>query len=102
MADTGYLHVPEDCLNARACRVHVVFHGCNQTGEDFVRDAGYLGWADGNRIILLFPQVEKQPLHDPPGCWDWVGYTGPDYLTREGAQISAVRRMLERLAEQTN
>jgi hypothetical protein len=102
MADTGYLHVPEGCLDARACRVHVVFHGCNQTGEGFVRDAGYLEWADGNRIILLFPQVEKQPFHDPPGCWDWVGYTGPDYLTREGAQVSAVRRMLERLAEQTN
>jgi hypothetical protein len=99
LADTGYVYVPPDCRGAPGCRVHVVFHGCNQVGEGFVRDSGYAEWADGNRLIVLFPQVAKQPLVNPPGCWDWVGYTGAGYLTREGLQIAAVRSMLDRLAQ---
>ena len=87
--------MPPQCRAAPGCRVHVVFHGCNQVGEGFVRDSGYVEWADGNRLIILFPQVEKRP----PSCWDWVGYTGAGYLTREGLQIAAVKRMLDRLAQ---
>ena len=95
LADTGYVYVPPQCRDAPGCRVHVVFHGCNQVGEGFVRDSGYAEWADGNRLIILFPQVENRP----PSCWDWVGYTGTGYLTREGLQIVAVKRMLDRLAQ---
>ncbi|MEI9900752.1 MAG: hypothetical protein WDN31_12225 [Hyphomicrobium sp.] len=53
-------------------------------------------WADTNNIIVLFPQTAATPLN-PQGCWDWWGYTGSEYLTREAPQITAVYRMLERL-----
>lgn len=101
--DTGFLHVPNACREKTGCRIHVVFHGCAQqrsaVGEAVVTDSGFVNWADANRLIVLFPQVATQPVRNPYGCWDWWGYTGRAYLTRNGPQMQAVRRMLERLAE---
>ena len=110
LADEAYVYVPQACLSS-ACRVHVAFHGCRQAAAQidrrFVDGAGYNRWADSNRIIVLYPQVQPryglasgswQWLNNPFGCWDWWGYTGSDYATQGGAQIKAVRAMLERLA----
>jgi poly(3-hydroxybutyrate) depolymerase len=101
LAESGWMYVPEACTAgaANACRLHVVFHGCQQggsfVGDAFVRRAGYLEVAEANRIVLLFPQVEKslRPLN-AFGCWDWWGYEGEDYATRDGRQIRAVRAMI--------
>jgi poly(3-hydroxybutyrate) depolymerase len=113
MAEDGYLYVPRACDTER-CRVHVAFHGCRQGIEgdvervmrdsraNFIRDAGYNRWADTNRLIVLYPQVRARWAlwtFNPRGCWDWWGYTDARYATREGAQISAVLAMIERLAE---
>ncbi|HVL35887.1 MAG TPA: PHB depolymerase family esterase [Burkholderiales bacterium] len=98
----GFVFVPPECERER-CRVHVAFHGCRQgageIGERFVREAGYNRWAQANRLIVLYPQVRAswRPFN-PRGCWDWWGYTGAAYHTREGAQIRAVQGMLERLS----
>ena len=100
LADTGYAYVPPQCRDAPGCRVHVVFHGCKQVGERFVRDSGYSEWADNNRLIVLFPQVKASSGGvNPLGCWDWWGYTGSDYLTQAGPQIVAIKRMLDQLAK---
>jgi poly(3-hydroxybutyrate) depolymerase len=97
--DQGFVYVPGSCEKER-CRVHVAFHGCRQSVERFARDAGYNRWAESNRLIVLYPQVKATwyPFN-PRGCWDWWGYSGVNYATREGAQIRAVRAMLERLAQ---
>jgi hypothetical protein len=101
LATAGLVYLPRACRPGAGCRVHIVFHGCNQqrekVGEAFARDTGYANWADANQLILLFPQVSAGAVN-PQGCWDWWGYTGRDYLTRRGPQIAAVRRMLDRLA----
>lgn len=98
----GLVFVPTACRQRAGCRVHVAFHGCRQTlddvGQTFVLDTGYLRWAAVNRMIVLFPQVRKT-WTNPRGCWDWWGYTGPEYLTRRAPQISTVRAMLARLAK---
>lgn len=110
MADDGYAYVPNACETER-CRVHVAFHGCRQgIGADgervmraqratFVREGGYNRWADTNRLIVLYPQVVARYwwVYNPRGCWDWWGYTGANYATREAAQIRAVMAMVERL-----
>jgi poly(3-hydroxybutyrate) depolymerase len=69
--------------------------------DQFAREAGYNRWADTNRIIVLYPQAiaRSWPTYNPNGCWDWWGYTGPQYHTKDGAQIRAVKAMLERLSE---
>jgi poly(3-hydroxybutyrate) depolymerase len=116
MANTGYAYIPEDCRRRSGCRVHVVFHGCVQSvnslgGSDVIyAQLGYNRWADGNRIILLYPQVDKSPTWagmpltwqvNPFGCWDWWGYSQPfGFQLRHGLQIDTVRRMVARLEQQ--
>lgn len=105
----GYVFVPEQCAAGVRCRVHIALHGCRQgvqdVGEAFVRDAGYNDWAAANDTIVLYPQVKPvRPNwllawlpNNPLGCWDWWGYTGPDYAIKSGAQIAALRAMVERV-----
>jgi poly(3-hydroxybutyrate) depolymerase len=104
MADTGVVYVPEACRGG-GCRVHVAFHGCAQNretvGDAFVEQTGFARWADTNRLIVLFPQTVVTGSN-PQGCWDWWGYTGPDFLTRDAPQIRAVAAMLERLAQKAD
>ncbi len=105
MDQTGFVFIPKSCESG-TCRIHVAFHGCRQNaravGERFVREAGYNRWAETNRLIVLYPQAAASTsplLFNPRGCWDWWGYTGANYHTREGAQIRAVKTMLDRLAQ---
>ncbi|MEO7324844.1 MAG: PHB depolymerase family esterase [Dokdonella sp.] len=92
MAAQGYLYVPKACAAGTRCALHVAFHGCSQSadviGEAFVRDAGYNRWADAYNVVVLYPQARASmaPLN-PKGCWDWWGYSGEGYDTREGAQM---------------
>jgi poly(3-hydroxybutyrate) depolymerase len=92
--------------------VHVAIHGCRQSanavGVAFVREAGYNRWAESNHLIVLYPQTIWRygfggwPVSfvlNPNGCWDWWGYTGPVYHTRNDAQIRAIQAMVHRLGE---
>lgn len=101
MDEAGYVFIPQTCETA-SCRVHVAFHGCRQGAaevkEQFVREAGYNRWADSNRLIVLYPQVKASFFSNPRGCWDWWGYTGTQYHTKNGSQIRAVKGMLDRLS----
>jgi len=112
LADTGWLFVPTDCASGQACRLHIVFHGCKQYetyryfspgagmvtfGDTFVRNTGYNKWADVNSIIVLYPQATTTSSN-PFGCWDWWGYDDPNYATKTGRQMAAVRQMMGRLA----
>lgn len=111
MADSGFAYIPKVCETER-CRVHVVFHGCRQNveaiGERFVREAGYNRWADSNRLVVLYPQTIARNgwgvsgwrtsfIFNPRGCWDWWGYTGPQYANKSGPQVKAVKAMVDRL-----
>jgi len=109
LADQGHVYVAPGC-EAGGCRVHVAFHGCRQTeaqlGRRFIEGAGYNEWADAHRLIVLYPQIAPRNgfawgswrwVFNPKGCWDWWGYTGPDYATREGGQVRAVWAMVEQL-----
>jgi poly(3-hydroxybutyrate) depolymerase len=112
LGDSGFAYVPKTC-ETEACRVHVALHGCRMSvesiGERFVREAGYNRWADSNRIVVLYPQTTPRNgpgfrgwrwsyVFNPRGCWDWWGYTGPQYATKAGPQIRALKAMTDRLA----
>jgi len=96
LGDNAYLYVPSKCPGE--CKVHVVFHGCKQTIDDinttFVKHAGYNGWAESNKIVILYPQAKKT-TNNPKGCWDWWGFTGADYATQSAAQITTVKNMVD-------
>lgn len=106
MDDTAFLYVPESCASGTLCRLHIALHGCKQgrqvIGEAYARQTGYNGWAEANDIVVLYPQAVKRPWYyglsaNPNGCWDWWGYSGPDYLTRSAPQLAAIARMAEAL-----
>ncbi len=98
----GYLYVPKACADGKTCALHVAFHGCQQNadtiGETFVKDAGYNRWADAYGVVVLYPQTRATmaPLN-PKGCWDWWGYGGEAYDTRDGVQMRAVAAMADAL-----
>jgi Esterase PHB depolymerase len=100
----GFIYVPGMCRDGTtACKLHVAFHGCSQNkdavGDQYARRSGYNPWAEANGIIVLYPQTSLSAVNQ---CWDWWGYgeLGPDkrYHTREGAQMAAVKAMVDRIA----
>lgn len=101
---TAYVYMPSTCGAGQACSVHVFFHGCDQSaelvGDAIARGAGFNEWAEANSLIVLYPQTKSSKLApmNPLGCWDWWGYTGADYATHDGAQIKAVKAMIDRLS----
>lgn len=107
MGDTGYAYVPSACAQGETCRLHIALHGCEQTagliGEKYARLTEYNRWAESNRIVVLYPQAAVIPGSifnwfgltggNPKGCWDWWGYSGADFLTKDAPQIAAIGRM---------
>ena len=102
LAPEGAAYVPASCHMAPGCRIHIAYHGCQQSratvGDVFVSGTGFAAWADTNRLIVLYPQVAAGAFNNPLGCWDWWGYTGFGYLTRDAPQIVAVHAMVKRLS----
>jgi poly(3-hydroxybutyrate) depolymerase len=97
LMETAYLFIPPACADGgEACALHLVLHGCAQSAETvgtaFIEQSGYLPWAESNHIVLAFPQVKKSLVNplNPHGCWDWWGYTGSNYLWRDGPQMKAL------------
>jgi poly(3-hydroxybutyrate) depolymerase len=89
LEEDSMMYLPKECEGgANVCRLHVALHGCRQNlatvGESFVRDAGFNRWADTNRIVVLYPQTGASAVN---GCWDWWGYSGADYSTKESPQM---------------
>ncbi len=116
MDNTGWVYVPASCQQGHKCRVHIVFHGCQQgyraVGSTFIENAGYNRWADTNNIIVLYPQVIRKNTFgslnpfavfdadntNPNGCWNWWGYDRDShYATKAGRQMTAVKAMLDRI-----
>jgi poly(3-hydroxybutyrate) depolymerase len=92
LASTGYVYLPPDCAAGKRCGLLVAFHGCKQNadavGEAFVNDAGFNRWADVYDVVVLYPQTRAStaPMN-PQACWDWWGYSGENYDSRQGVQV---------------
>jgi len=100
MADDAYVYTPNGCQGRNGCRVHVAFHGCDQTvpqvGDAFYAHTGYNEWAESNNIIVLYPQA-KITTADPKACWDWWGFTGSNYATKSAVQVETIFAMVDHL-----
>lgn len=98
LGSEGYVYVPKACAEGKRCALHIAFHGCQQyagqIGDAFARETGYNRWADAYGVVVLYPQTRASmaPLN-PKGCWDWWGYSGDAYDTRDGLQMRAVAAM---------
>ena len=100
LAEQGYLYIPQNCLNGASCQLHVSFHGCKQNsaavGDAYITGTGLNNYADSNNIVVLYPQTRASNINpfNPNACWDWWGYTGADYATRDGRQMQAVNQLV--------
>lgn len=104
MANEALAYVPTACLQGKECSLHISFHGCLQSRDDlqddFIRKTGFNAWAETNDIIILYPQaVKSYALGNPNSCWDWWGYTGPQFINKQSVQMSIVYKMIEDLKE---
>ncbi len=103
LAKTGYLYVPQRCAAGEQCQLHISFHGCKQNAENvadaYVTGTGLNNYADSNNIVVLYPQTTASNINpfNPNACWDWWGYTGADYATKQGAQLQAVHQLVQAL-----
>jgi poly(3-hydroxybutyrate) depolymerase len=107
IGEVGYAYIPSACADGETCRLHIALHGCQQTsgqiGKKYALLTQYNRWAESNRIVVLYPQAAVIPGSifnwfglnggNPKGCWDWWGYSGQDFLTKDAPQIAAIGRM---------
>eukprot|EP01080_Neovahlkampfia_damariscottae_P007609 gene7609-11932_t len=99
------VYVPTECKDGtKQCRLHIVFHGCLQNydkiGDVYAKHTGYNEWAEANNIIILYPQTKASysPMN-PNGCWDWWAYSGSNAYHKKGAQMEAVKKMIDRITK---
>lgn len=113
LADTGYVYIPKACETEK-CAIHIFFHGCTQyagaVGKEVVENAGFNGWADTNKLIILYPQTtswsspdkdaeSQRRTKNPFGCWDWWGYSQKDFYSKDAPQIKTVMKMVQQLTQ---
>lgn len=114
LGEYGFLYIPDGCIDPEIpCRLHVVFHGCQQPvtyplhrNMHFIRNSGYIQVADTNNIIMAFPQTVSRLIRPSfpyvhPGsllaCWDMFGMYGSNYATKNGAQIAAMQTLVDKI-----
>ena len=99
MAPTGWAYIPQACTAGTECRLHVVFHGCQQNvtlvQQQYVRNTGYNRWADTNNIVMVYPQTSTAATNS---CWDWWGYDSANYAKKSGPQMAAVKAMVDQIS----
>ena len=99
MGQQGYVYRPASCsVKSSSCSLLVALHGCEQSidklGAEFSTRAGFNEWAEANRIEFLYPSMAAT-ANNPHACWDWWGFTGQNYAVREGAQMIAIKKIVE-------
>jgi poly(3-hydroxybutyrate) depolymerase len=103
MDSTGWVYVPANCKAGQACRLVVALHGCLQypgiIQQQFVQKSGINEWADTNNIIVLYPQATSSFSNpsNPLGCWDWWGYSSPNYALKSAPQMTAIMAMVSQI-----
>merc|ERR1719334_416191 len=109
VSSLAYAYVASNCSIApmsAKCRLHVAFHGCQQTldsalsmgtkfNDTFVRRTGCNAWTETNDLVVLYPQAKVKAMTNPNGCWDWWGYNTRDYAFKNGKQMQMVHNMID-------
>ncbi|CAL8080416.1 unnamed protein product [Orchesella dallaii] len=101
MDEIGYYYLPQQCKQSNTpCFLHFYFHGCfvgrEFNGPAHIENSGLLEMAERKGIIMIFPQAKSSPKNKI-GCWDTFGVAGKYYATQQGPQVSAMKRMLDKI-----
>eukprot|EP00038_Savillea_parva_P012977 m.208168 g.208168 ORF g.208168 m.208168 type:complete len:262 (+) comp24038_c0_seq1:123-908(+) len=118
----GFLYVPESCDHRFVtalpdvrvkCTLHIFLHGCGMSAaspsgtyafnDTYARRAGFNEWAESNNIVILYPQLHYGThratcASEADDCWDQGGSTGDSFADKGGAQMTALKSMIDRLS----
>jgi hypothetical protein len=102
MAEKGFIYIPTNCQEESSkCKVHIFLHGCignyEYAGDYYIKNTGLNQWAEGNDIIIIYPQTAMEgpsPVEEN-GCWDVWGYTGDNFASKTGIQMKAIYDMAQ-------
>lgn len=124
----GYVYVPQRCspadqrprrphglraeavqtpqpLFAANCSIHVHYHPCGgsvrDVGLSYMLDNALPAYAEGNDMVIIYPQSGSVKNPAGGGCFDWYGAVGEDFDTRTGTQLNMVMRMIRELQDAT-
>jgi poly(3-hydroxybutyrate) depolymerase len=99
LGPSGLVYVPKACAaNRTSCALHLFLHGCSNPFLMTHLEARALSvnrWAEANNIVVVFPHKESG---EAGSCWDGYGDSGPDYDTRSGPQMLAIKNMIEAIS----
>ena len=114
----GYIYVPQACrlaypseegavegrpLFAANCSIHVHYHPCGgsirDVGLSYMLENALPAYAEGNNMVIVYPQSGSVRNPAGGGCFDWYGAVGQDFDTRAGTQLNFVLRMIRELRE---
>lgn len=99
LSTRGWVYAPYTCRrNPILCRMHMFLHGCLQDydsiGNVLVKESGFGEWAESNNITIIFPQTITTS-NDFYACWDFVGFTGPNWANQMGYQMAALNSIAQ-------
>ncbi|CAG0899512.1 unnamed protein product, partial [Cyprideis torosa] len=102
MDSIGAVYIPDQCENGATCKLHFALHGClngrSLLGDAIATDTEYMLWADVWDVILVFPNVKITALPlNPTGCWDVMGFTGPNYCPVALPELAQLKETMTRL-----
>ncbi|XP_077870145.1 poly(3-hydroxybutyrate) depolymerase-like [Saccoglossus kowalevskii] len=101
--DIGFMYVPSGCRSTPGCKLHIVFHGCNQgrykLGAEYAVATGYNEVGEENNIIMVYPQAVTS-IGNGLGCFDWMGYTDNKYDLKEGVQMEFGKNIIDRVTSE--
>lgn len=105
MANEGFAFIPKQCeskdsIEKSTCAIHFVLHGCHQSydmiDEQFIYQTGVWQYAEKYNLVLVYPQTKKSEKN-PNSCWDWFGYSGENYTTKQAAQLKTFDAIVKEL-----
>jgi hypothetical protein len=103
LSEEGMVYVPQSCASGALCALHVSLHGCTPNPDRASHYLSFDRWAETNDIVVLWPHQGRHgganaTKEEKGSCWDGYGQSGAAYDTREGAQMQAIRAMIEAIS----
>jgi len=106
--ERGLIYVPQQCRHQTPlkCGIHVHYHPCGgsirQVSTSYFLQNGLPQYAESNDMVIVYPQATSAAIPEGAACFDWNGYTGKDFDTRQGRQLRFVINVMLNLPNLLN
>lgn len=88
----GVTHTPDNSKRAKGMWL-----------RQFIELGGWKEAIQAKPIMIVFPQTQISEINypfNPSGCWDWYGWTGPEYATKSGVETQWLFDFIKQVSKQ--